>query len=200
MDKELYMKAKEELLTATGEDCQLFFRKENMQLELAYYELMHKNPVAAKNILRTIQDTDIRAHWGYFIASLVEGKVEGYPSYLELRNFYEVDLQLFFTYYLGEFIEEICKYSDWLFSINPEIFKYTGRAFLTNQYFDFGLYFLKKAKEKYFNDPELHYLLAEYHTNSCNYSDAYADLKNCLSILPDYYPAVKLKQKIENVL
>ena len=200
MDKKTYIKAKEELLTAAEGSCQQFFNNNNLLLESAYYELLHKNLNSAKKIFKSLQDADIRAHWGYFVSCLTEGKIEGYPSYFELRNFYEVDLQIFFTYYLGEYIEEICKYNDWLFSINPEIFKYTGRAFLTNQYIDIGMFFLKKAKEKYFNDPELHYLLAECNINTGKYSEAMEDLRNCLTVLPGYYPAIKLKQKLEATL
>ena len=200
MDTTAYLKAKEEMLTATGEDCQHFFYKNNLKLEAAYYELLNKNLPVAKKIFQSIQAEDIRAHWGYFITSLIGGKIEGYPSYFELRNFYEVDLQLFFTYYLGEYIEEICKYTDWLSTINPEIYKYTGRSFLKNQYTDIGIKYLEQAKEKFFNDPELHYLLAEVNMRLKKYPIALKDITNCLNILPNYYPAIEMQKKIQSML
>ena len=191
---------KEKLLTTQDNGCQQFFIKYGLELERGYYELLHKNLCSAKKIFQNIQENDIRAHWGNIITSMAEGNLIGYPSYFELRNFYEVDLQLLFTHYLGEYIEEICKFSDWLYKINPEIYKYTGRSFLKNGYTDIGLYFLKKGKEQYFNDPELHFLLGEYHFENNDYSAAFNDLQTCLRILPDYYPALKLKQEIDKTL
>ena len=201
MDKtKEYIIAKNELLTAKIKDCQQFFIKNGFLLEAAYYELLNKNLYVAKKFFEKIQDSDIRAHWGNFLASMAEGKIKDYPTYMELRNFYEVDLQLFFTYYLGDYIENICKFSDWLFNINPEIYKYTGRVFLKNKFEDIGLYFLDKAKENYFNDPELHYLLAEYNTNNNNYDNARINVENCLQILPNYYPAMKIKRTLDALL
>lgn len=200
MEETAYLKAKEELLTAVQGGCQQFFSDNGFILESAYYNLLHKNLDKAKALFKKLQDADIRAHWGYFLSALIDERIEGYPSYLELRNFYEVDLQLFFTYYLGQYIEKLCNYTDWLFSINPEIYKYTGRVFLKNNYPDLGIHFLKLAKENYFNDPELHYLLGEYNMNTGNYEEALADLDNCLGILPGYFPAERAREQIKTML
>ena len=55
---------------------------------------------------------------------------------------------------------------------------------------------LDKATEKFYNDPELHYLLAEYNFKIKDYNKAINNIKNCLTILPEYYPAVKLQKEI----
>ena len=105
------------LLTAETIDCQQFFDDNNMILESAYYDLVHKNLTNAKKKFFKIQNQDIRAHWGYILTSLIQESIEGLPSYFELRNFYEVDLEILFTYYLGDYLEKICKYNDWLYTI-----------------------------------------------------------------------------------
>ncbi len=193
----LYQKALEEMLTASSDDCQHFFVENNCTLELAYWELLHKNTQKASELFAAISDFDIRAHWGVFISNLVQGEAKGYPTYFELRNFFEIDLNLFFTYYLGNYIENIIRYIDWLFTINPEILKFTGRTFLVNGYEKYGLMFLLRAKEYFFNDPELHYLLAEYYTKENDIKSAQEALLNCLNILPAYFPALTLQRKLK---
>ena len=131
-----------------------------------------------------------------FFAALCESRAEGYPSYFELRNFYEIDLNLLLVNFQGEYVEEVCKYSDWLKTINPEIYKYTARVFLRNDYTDLGIYFLEKAKDYYYNDPELHYLIAEYFVSTKDYNKAQQYLTSCLKILPEYFPAINLQEKI----
>ncbi len=191
-----YSKAKEELLAAAESDCQQFFIKNNLLLENGYYELLNGRANDARKIFLKISDMDIRAHWGAFISSMVMGKVDGYPSYFELRNFYEIDLNLFLQKYLANYVENIIKYTDWLCTINPEIHKFTGRVFLKNGYTEYGLFYLNCAKEHFFQDPELHYLLAEYYASVNDYPKAKASVKNCLTILPGYFPAINLQRKL----
>ena len=193
----LYEKALDEMLTASSDDCQHFFVENNCVLELAYWELLHKNPQKAAKIFETIADKDIRAHWGIFVSHLVQGEAHGYPTYFELRNFFEIDLDLFFTYYLGNYIENIIRYADWLFTINPEVLKFIGRSFLVNGYDKYGLLFLKQAREYFFNDPEMHYLLAEYYMRENDFTNAQEAVRCCLDILPAYFPALSLQKKLK---
>ncbi len=195
MDLE-YIKAREELLTAGNPACQQFFADNGYLLESAYAELFLGSCEKSKKMFLNIIDFDVRAHWGAFFASMCSGRIEGYPTYMELRNFFEIDFQVLFNYYLGNYVENICKYDEWLFSINPEIYKYIGRVFLKNNYDNFGIVFLKKGKDKFFNDPELHYLLAEYYFNTKDYVLAQEYVDSCLRILPEYYPAVRMHQKL----
>ena len=54
-----------------------------------------------------------------------------------------------------------------------------------------------RSKKIYYNDAELHFMLAKYylHVNDCELALFYID--ECLKLIPDYYPAHLLKQKIE---
>ena len=191
-----YSKAKEKLLAAADSDCQQFFIKNSLVLETAYYELLNNKPVNARKLFLQISDMDIRAHWGAFISAMVTGKIDEYPSYFELRNFFEIDLNLFLQRYLGNYVENIVKYLDWLCTINPEVHKFTGRVFLKNGYTEYGLFYLNRAQDYFFQDPELHYLLAEYFVSVNDLDNANISLKNCLKILPEYFPAINLQKKL----
>lgn len=193
----LYLNAKKELLTACSDDFQGFFEQNGYRLEFAYYKLFHQNAQVARKIFLTLADSDIRAHWGAFIASVCAKNIAGYPSYFELRNFFEIDFNILFSYYLGDYIEEICKYADWFITINPECYKYIGRVFFKRGYSEFGLFYLEQAKNCFYNDPELHYLFAEYYLSIQDYQKADKYINSCLRILPGYYPAIKIKERLQ---
>ena len=196
MDYKLYIKAKTELLTAGSDDCQQFFVSNGCVLELAYFNLLHQNLGEAEKLFLSIQEEDIRAHWGAFFSSLCSGSVKGFASYLELRNFFEIDFNLLFLYYLGDYVEEICKYTDWLAVTNPEMYKYIGRVFMKNKYVDFGMYFLEKGLNYFYKDPELHYLLAEHYLSISDKEKSLKYINSCIQVLPGYYPAEKLRKEL----
>ena len=75
-----YTKAKEEMLIALNEDCQHFFVQNGYILESGYFELLNNRPQNAEELFSKISAEDIRAHWGAFIATLVQGNLHGYPS------------------------------------------------------------------------------------------------------------------------
>ena len=82
----------------------------------------------------------------------------------------------------------------WLRTINPEVYKFIGRVFLKNGYDDIGLSFLDAGKDYMYNDPELHFLFAEYYMKQKDFKNAENSVDACLSILPEYFPAARLKQ------
>ena len=198
MKKITFSEAKIKLLTDTGDICQQFFIENNNVLELAYYELLHKNCIDAEYLFQSIEDGNIRAKWGTFIAPLCRGYLSKYPTYIEIRSFFEIDIQLLLNYYLGDYVEEICKYMDILYTINPEIYKYMGRVFIKNNYLELGIAYLRQGKDKFYNDPELHYLIAEYYYNLKDYRKALVYIEKCLDILPEYFPARKMYEMLLN--
>ena len=194
-----YKKAKERLLNNMNENCQQFFAKSSHHLELAYSLLLQDKLDDSKNVLKNIKDYDIRANWLDFLISLIELNANGYPSYFELRNFLEIDLNILLHYFKGNFVENILRYSDSMYSINPEVYKFIGRVLYNNGYEPQAMFFLDKAKAYFYNDPELHYLLAFIYSNKKDFKKADEALNNCLGILPEYFPAKDLKNKISKL-
>lgn len=198
MDIRTYLQAKEELLGAEENGCQQFFLENNCFLELGYFYLLHEDTEQASLCFEKISEFDPRAKWANFLSKLVTGKIDGYPTYFELRNFFEIDLDLLLKYYLGDYVENVVQYSDWLSNINLEVQKYIGRVFFKNGYNDYGYFYLQKARDTFYNDPELHYLFAEYFYSKKNIINAELSLQNCLEILPKYYPAIQMLKKINS--
>lgn len=191
-----YETAKQKLLTSLDTTCQQFFVKNGYILENAYYELLSDNLEKAKNLFNAIENNDIRAHWASFMISLIEGDVKEYPSYFELRNFLEIDLNILLTYFKGNYVENIIRYADFMFTINPEVHKFIGRVLYNNGYKEQGMFFLDRAKSYFYHDPELHYLLSYIYYTDKNFTKAEKAVNDCLYILPNYFPAVSLQKKL----
>ena len=193
-----YKTAKGKLLTELDKDCQQFFIKKGYILENGYFELLSDNIEKAKILFNAIKDNDIRAHWAAFMISMIEADIREYPSYFELRNFLEIDLNILINYFKGDYVEKIVRYADFLFTINPEVHKFIGRVFYNNGYYEQGMFFLDRAKNYFYHDPELHYLIAYIYYNQNNLEKCKKALDDCIYILPEYYPAVNLLKKIKN--
>lgn len=191
-----YKNAKENLLTNLNKDCQQFFVKKGYILESAYCFLLNENLKEAKKNFSLIKESDIRANWALFMISLIEGDVREYPTYFQLRNFLEIDLNILIHYFKGEYIEKIIRYCDFMFTINPEVYKFIGRCLYNNNLEPQAMYFLERAKSYFWNDPELHYLIAYIYYNKKDFANAQKALKECLRILPQYFPAVDMMSKI----
>lgn len=195
-----YQKAKEELLTGRlDDDCQQFFVKNGCMLEEAYARLFCDDIKGAKDFFSSIVDRDIRAHWALIMISMIEGNVLEYPSYLELRNFLEIDLNILITYCKGDYVEKIIRYADYMFTINPEAHKFIGRVLYNNGLLEQGLFFLNRAKSYFYHDPELHYLLGYIYFNQGNFEDAEKALESGLRILPEYYPSENLLKIVRGI-
>ena len=191
-----YILEKEKFLTAQDLGCRKFFLKKGYLLEYAYCEFLDDNLEVAKEIFSSLREKDIRAHWAYFLINLIEGDLCEYPTYFELRNFLEIDLNILINYCKGDYVEKIVKYANFMSSINPETYKFIGRVFYNNNLIVQAMYFLNLAKNYFYNDPELHYLIAFIYYNEGNLPDCRKALNTCLYILPEYFPAVDLLKKL----
>lgn len=192
-----YKMAKKNLLAANIDGCQQFFEKNGNILELAYTELLLDNVDKAEKLFLSIIDKDIRAHWGLVLIAFIKGVVNDfYPSYFEIRNFLEIDLNILINYYKGDYVEKIIRYSDFMFTINPEVYKFVGRVFWNTDLKEQAEFFFYRAKSYFYHDPELHFLLAEMYLQKKDNCMAIASLNDCLQVLPNYFPAVDLLKKL----
>lgn len=191
-----YQKAKKELLAGKLEDCQQFFAKNGYMLEEAYARLLSNDIAGAKVLFSFIKERDIRAHWALFMISLLEDNVQEYPSYFELRNFLEIDLNILITYYKGDYVEKIIRYADYMYTINPEVHKFIGRVLYNNGLVEQGLFFLNRAKSYFYHDPELHFMLGYIYFSQGKLDEAQNALENGLRVLPEYFPSENLLKKV----
>ena len=195
-----YNNAKQKLLTFDIDGCQRFFAENGYLLVLGYCFLLGDNLKDARAAFIQAREFDKRANWALFMTNLFLNLPADYPSYFELRNFLEIDLNILIQAGKGEFVEKLISYADFFYTINPEVYKYLGRVFLNNDLEQYGYFFLMRAKDYFYNDPELHYLLAEFFFNKKDFKEAKKYAQTCLEVLPEYFPAKKMLEKIADAV
>lgn len=166
-------------------------------IEHAYMAILNKDLASASIIFKRIDSP--RARWGVVLVSILKGYMETYPTYFEIRNFMEIDLDFLLKNNLIEYVEQCLGSLDVLVNINQETYKFAARVMFENKLYSAALKYMEKAKKIYYNDPELHFMLTKFFLQKKNYEEAYFYINECLRLLPTYYPAKVLKQKIEEL-
>lgn len=192
----LYKEAKEKFLNGDYSASE-FFLQNDYVLEYAYCKLLSGDAQGAKTEFVKVAQTDTRADWGNKLIHFIEGYVPSPPTYFQIRDFLEIDLNLLLQAKLPEYVENVINGADIFYSVNPESYKFIARVMLNNDFPEVALYYLNKAKDKFYYDPEMHYMFAICYVKQGEISLAKDSLNNCLSILPEYFPAKKLLQKLQ---
>ena len=192
-----YEQVKKDFLSGRIKGCRAFFEQNKYYTEAGYCYIILDKLEKAQQMFEYAVKYDIRAHWGLFLLQLLSGKISRQPTYFEVRNFLEIDLNILILYCKGDYVERIIRYADFMAFYNPECYKFIGRAFWANDLIPAAMFFLRRAKDKSYNDPELHYLLAYiYYSKKNDMAKSIKALETCLNILPKYAPASKLLKLI----
>lgn len=164
-------------------------------LEHAYLAVLNEDLVSAEVIFSRLDSP--RAKWGMVLVSILNGYMKGYPTYFQIRNFLEIDLDLLLKNEKLHYVELLLGALEILTPVNQEVYKYAGRVMYGNKLYSAALKYFNKSKKIYYNDAELHFLLARYYMRVNDCDEALFYINECLKLIPDYYPANLLKQKIE---
>lgn len=196
MNTESYLEAKNKFLSGdlSVED---FFSKNNFLLEYGYCKLLSGDVSAAKNAFLKIANNDFRADWAVKLIQFIDCYVTILPSYFQIRNFLEIDLNLLIQHGQAQFVENIINGADLFYSVNPESYKFIARVMINNDFLEVALLYLNKAKDKFYYDPEMHFMFANCYIKKNQIDKAKESLKNCLLILPKYFPAKMLLEKLQ---
>ncbi len=164
-------------------------------LEHAYLCLLNNDLSSAKAIFSKIDNP--RGIWGTILVSILEGYMEIFPTYFQIRNFLEIDLDFLLKNEKLDYIEQLLGALDIFADINQETYKFAARVMFENNLLSAAFNYMQKSKDIYYNDAELHFMLMRYYIKVHDFEQAYFHVKECLLLIPDYYPALVMKQKIE---
>ena len=190
MNIDSYKLAKDKLISGDY-SVENYFKQNNFILEYGYCKLLQGEISEAENILQELKDIDFRAGWAVKLIGIIYNEIKTLPSYFQIRNFLEIDLNLLLKAEQVVFVENIINSSDVLASVNPESYKFIARIMQNNDFLDVAMYYLIKAKSKFYYDPEMHLMLANCYLSQGNSKLAEESAQNCLRILPEYVPAKK---------
>lgn len=192
-----YEKVKKDFLAGRIKGCRAYFENNGYYTEAGYCCIILDELNKAEKLFTIAKDYDNRASWGLFILQLIKDDIRSFPTYFQVRNFLELDMSILILYCKGNYVEKIIRYADFMAYYNPECYKFIGRAFWANNLMSAAMFYLRKAKDKFYHDPELHYLLAYiFYHNEKDYAKCRKSLNTCLEILPKYNPAVKLSKLV----
>jgi len=197
--KSEYESVKTDFLSGRIKGCGAYFEEKGYPLEAGYCYLILDKLDKAEKFFQQLKDYDNRACWGLFLLQMIKNDIKSFPSYFQVRNFLELDLNILILYCKGDYIENVIRYADFMAYYNPECYKFIGRVFWANGFIPAAKLFLRKAKDKFYQDPELHYLLAyiAYYEDK-DIPQCQKSLAACLELLPEYAPAKKLQELIYN--
>ena len=182
------------LLSGNTDGCFDFFKEHADYLELAYCYLLQDKIYDAKIFFGMVDNP--RGLWGKRLTKVLLDEFDEAPSYFEVRNFFEIDLNLFIKTGKYDYANAMLKYIDWFYVINSESYKLIARVLLNNDYIEPAKVYIEKSKSKFYNDPELHYIDMQFYERTGDYDSALKAVENCLNIIPTYYPALQSKERL----
>ncbi len=181
-----------------------FFTKNNISefksrsIEQGYCAILSNDLLSAQAIFESLDSP--RAKWGKAFVDILSGYIETFPTYFQIRNFLEIDLDFLIKNEKNEYIEQFLGSIDFLSDINQEVYKYVARVMFENKFYKASREYLEKSKNIFYNDPELHFMYAKYYIKTREYEKADFHLDECLNVLPDYFPAKVLQREISRYL
>ena len=172
------------------------FEKLGMTYESGYCKLMSANLHEAERIWESCDIDSPALKWGLAFIKLIEMDIPNGITFFQVRNFLERDLDLLIENNHFQYAQNVISASDILTECNCETPKFIGRVLLNNGYMEQAVYYLNKAKNICYTDPETQFLLAQYYAFKEDTQTAVSVLKNSLKITPNYYPAKALLQEL----
>jgi len=163
-------------------------------IEHAYLAILNNDLQSAEAIFESLDSP--RARWGKALTGIISGYMEFFPTYFEIRNFFEIDLDFLIKNEKIDYTENLLGALEILSDINQEIYKYTARVMYENKFYSSALKYMEKSKSIFYRDPELHFMFAKFYINSGDFQLADLYLTECLKIVPSYFPALKMKRDI----
>lgn len=171
---------------------------EPASIEHGYFAILSDDLESAKKIFSQIDSP--RALWGKALVDIISGYIEKCPTYFQIRNFLEIDLDFLLKNNKIDYVEMLLGSVDLLADINQETYKYVARVMYENELYKAAKEYMEKSKEVFYNDPELHFMLSKYYMHERSYLKASFHIDECLRVLPEYYPAKLLKEKISKYI
>ncbi len=186
--------AKDFFYTKNYDTARELFVKSGMEYEAGLCSFLSDNLEGAEKIWKGIKSPCIATLWGLIVLDLIKSKPDKKPSYLQVRAFYEVYLNLLIENKFLHYAENLINAYPVFIRINCEIFKFIARALFANGYYDLAMEFIGKSKQVDFFDPEALFISAQINSINKKYSDAIANLDEILNKTPYYFPATDFKR------
>lgn len=167
--------------------------------QAGFCELLLGNIDTASHIWDDLPDSSARS-WGKNIISFIKFESGSVPTYLQIRSYLESDLGHLIQANRLDYAENIIKYDDILMAINPETYKFIGKALFNNGYPDISVKYFLKSQKLIPQDAEVYFYLAQYGYLTQAYQETKHMLDQCIILNHHYTPAKIMLKQVEALL
>ncbi len=174
-----------------------FNRAENVA-GCAYSKFLQGELEEARILSVIVKDSSPIAHWIFSIICTLTDNFIITPTYFQIRNFYEQDLEMLFKYKQFRIIEELIKRNPFLENHNKEIYKYSARVLFNNGYYEQAKSLLLKSLDICYKDPETHFILGEIYEKENNIESAKSSFQKAIESNGEYSPATRKLNLLSN--
>lgn len=195
--QEMIFLARSYLETQNYEKASSTYAKLGMLYEFGRCELLRGNIENTKDIWKNIKDENPAILWGESLLQFINLYVINLPTFFQIRAFLEVDLDALLKAQQITYCENIVNGAHLLYKNNQETYKFIGRVFLNNNYYELADMFLQKAKDVCYVDPEVHFMLAKCYIHYKDIKKAKQALNTSIEKGYGYFPAKRLLEQIK---
>ncbi len=180
-----------ELYTGNVKNAYNYFNKAKLIYGCCYCNFLMGKTDEAKTLLNLIRESSSAAKWLIFLINILEDNYSEIPTYFQIRNFYEQDLNMLFKYKKTDYIKKIISENKYMEHFNKEIYKYSGRVLLNNNQLELAEKFLQKSLDIFYKDPETHFMLGEIYEREKRLFNAQKSYELANEVNRGYFPAIK---------
>lgn len=183
------------------EEAKKYFEKTANIEYLAYCYFLLGNIEEAFIHLQLIKYQSPLSNWLDAIICLVKRiPTTNFPTYFQIRNFYEQDLDMLFKNNQIELVNELLQRNYYLENVNKEVYKFSARVLFNNNYNEIALNFIEKSIDICYKDPETHFIKAQILLKEGKKEEAIVAFKKADKVSGNYMPAkAQLKDLSEQI-
>lgn len=196
-DDSLKMLARVLFFEKKYERAEILFKKLHMFAEYGYCKLFQNDKKSADKVWFAMKDDSPLVMWAKALSGYIEKEQKYEPTFFQIRNFYESDLDTLLSLNMTKYAENLINSIQYFADINPEVYKFTARVLYNHGYYALAEKFLETAKEWVYDDTELHVIEAQVRLAKNQKYAAIKSLENALDISPSYFPAKKMLANIK---
>ncbi|MCD7740548.1 MAG: hypothetical protein LUH11_04285 [Candidatus Gastranaerophilales bacterium] len=175
-----------------------YFKQSQYIFGCAYCKLMEEEIEEAKIILKDIKNQSSAVNWLLCLVNIIENNDYDNPTYFQIRNFYEQDLNMFFLYKRKKYIEKVIGANSYFEHFNREVYKYSARVLFNNNYLELAEKLLKKSLNIFYKDAETHFMLGEIYYKKKEIEKAKIEYIQSNKVNGNYGPAINRLSKLNN--
>lgn len=168
--------------------CEYFNKAQNLT-GIGYCQFLQGKINEALAIIGMAKGSNPQADWLFSLINVIRNIYDFPPTYMQIRNFFEQDMEMLFTCKQTDIIKKILSNCTYFEKYNKEIYKYCARVLVNNNHPDEAMTYINKSLDIYYKDPETHFIIGEIFEKKGMKNEAKIAYQKSSNINGKYLPA-----------